>query len=74
MVKIIGDANTGESLGVHILGAHATDLIGEPVMAMTIESAVEDLAEICKPHPTLSENIMEAAMDFNQLAIHKLKK
>ena len=73
MAKIIGDANTGEILGVHILGAHATDLIGEPVMAMTMESAVEDLAEIYKPHPTLSENIMEAAMDFNQLAIHKLK-
>jgi dihydrolipoamide dehydrogenase len=74
MVKIIGDAHTGEILGVHILGAHATDLIGEPVMAMTMESAVEDLAEACKPHPTLSENIMEAALDFNQLAIHKLKR
>jgi len=72
--KVIGDANTGEILGVHILGEHATDLIGEAVIAMTMESAVEDLAEAIRPHPTLSETVMEAAMDWNNLAIHSLKK
>jgi len=41
---------------------------------MTMESAVEDLAEAIRPHPTLSETVMEAAMDWNNLAIHSLKK
>ncbi|MBI5602400.1 MAG: dihydrolipoyl dehydrogenase [Deltaproteobacteria bacterium] len=71
MVKIIGDAETGEILGVHIIGPRATDLIGEPVMAMTMESVVEDLSEVIKPHPTLSETIVEAAMDWNGRAIHR---
>ena len=73
-VKVIGDSATGEILGVHIMGEHATDMIGESVMAMTMESAVEDLAEAVKPHPTLSENIMEAARDWSGLAIHAPKK
>jgi dihydrolipoamide dehydrogenase len=73
-VKVVGDSETGEILGVHILGEHATDLIGESVMAMTMEAAVEDLAEVIKPHPTLSENLMEAAKDWNGLAIHAPKK
>ena len=59
---------------MHIIGPHATDLIGEPVMAMTMEAAMEDLAEAIKPHPTLSETIMEAAMDWNGVAIHAPKK
>jgi dihydrolipoamide dehydrogenase len=74
MVKIVGDAETGEILGVHIIGEHATDLIGDPVTTMTMESAVEDLAQAIKPHPTLSETIMEAALDWNGLAIHSPKK
>jgi dihydrolipoamide dehydrogenase len=73
-VKVIGDSDTGEILGVHIMGEHATDMIGESVMAMTMESAIEDLAEAVKPHPTLSENIMEAARDWSGLAIHAPKK
>ncbi len=72
-VKIIGDSENGEILGVHILGEHATDLIGDAVTTMTMESAVEDLAEAIKPHPTLSETLMEAAMDWNRRAIHKPK-
>jgi dihydrolipoamide dehydrogenase len=73
-VKIIGDAESGEILGVHIIGRHATDLIGEAVTLMTMEAAVEDLAEAIKPHPTLSEALMEAALDWSGILIHKLKK
>lgn len=73
-VKVIGDAESGEILGVHILGEHATDLIGESVMAMTMEAAVEDLAEAVKPHPTLSEIVMESAKDWSGTAIHLPKK
>ena len=73
-VKIVGDAATGEILGVHILGEHATDLISEAVTVMKMEGAIEDLYEAIKPHPTLSETVLEAALDWNGLAIHALKK
>ena len=72
--KIIGDAETGEVLGFHIMGTHATDLIGESVLAMNTESVVEELAEAVRPHPTLSEAVMEAAMDWSGIAIDSPKK
>ncbi len=68
--KIIGDADTGEILGVHIIGEHATDMIAEAVSVMKMEGAVEDLYESIKPHPTLSETIFEAALDWNNKAFH----
>jgi dihydrolipoamide dehydrogenase len=74
LAKIVADAETGEILGVHIIGEHATDLIGEALTAINMEAAVEDLAEAIKPHPTLSENLMEAARDWNGVAIHAPKK
>jgi dihydrolipoamide dehydrogenase len=73
LVKIVGDAETGEILGVHIIGERATDLIGEAAMAMNMEAAVEDLAGVIKPHPTLSEHLMEAARDWSGLAVHSPK-
>jgi dihydrolipoamide dehydrogenase len=69
-VKILGDPDTGEILGVHILGAHATDLISEAATAMSLESFVEDLSEAVKPHPTLSETVSEAALSWRNMAIH----
>lgn len=73
-VKILGDHDTGEILGVHILGEHATDLISEAVTAMVMEGAVEDLYEAIKPHPTISETIMEAGLDWNGIAVHMPRK
>lgn len=72
--KLVGDAQTGEILGVHIVGPHATDLIGQAVTVMTMEGAVEDLAEAVMAHPTLSETLMEAALDWNGMAIHGVRK
>jgi len=72
--KIIADAVNGEILGLHIIGAHATDLVGYAVNAMTMEAAVEDLAQAVQAHPTVSETIMEAALDWKGLAIHIPKR
>jgi dihydrolipoamide dehydrogenase len=74
LVKIIGDAETGEILGTHIIGEHATDLISEAVTAMKMEGAVEDLYEAIKPHPTISETIKEAALDWAGMPLHAIKK
>jgi len=62
-VKIISDAHYGEILGVHIVGAHATELIGEAVLAMQLECTVNELAYTLRVHPTFSEGIVEAARD-----------
>jgi len=69
-VKIIAETELGEVLGVHILGENATDLIGECVLAMNLEASVEDLGEAVKAHPTVSEAITEAALDWSGAAIH----
>jgi dihydrolipoamide dehydrogenase len=68
--KIVGDAASGEILGVHIVGEHATDLISEAVTTMKMEGAVEDLFQAVKPHPTVSEVVLEAALDWSGIAIH----
>ena len=69
-VKIIAEKTLGQILGVHILGEHATDLVGECLLGMNLEASIEDLGEVVKGHPTLSEAVMEAALDVNKMAIH----
>ena len=69
-VKILSDARTGRILGVHILGARATDLIGEAAVAMQMHGKVEDLIHTIHAHPTVSEAIHEAALAVEHRAIH----
>ena len=71
-VKIIGDSNTNEVLGVHIMGAFATEMIGECAAVMKLEGCVEDIAHTIHAHPTVSESIMEAAEKYLGGAIHNL--
>lgn len=69
-VKIIGESKYDEILGVHIIGAHATELIAEACVAMQLESTAEELGRTMHAHPTVSETIMEAAEGVHGLAIH----
>ena len=69
-VKILADAKTDRILGVHIIGAHAGDLIAEAATAMTFGASSEDLARTCHAHPTLAEAIKEAAFAVDNRAIH----
>ena len=57
-------------LGAHIIGTQATELIGELVMAKYLEATIEDLAYTIHAHPTLSESIMEAALDALGIPVH----
>jgi len=70
MVKIIAEKKYGEVLGVHIIGPHATNLIAEAALGMSIEVTKEVLAHAIHPHPTLSESIKEAAMTLCGGAVH----
>jgi dihydrolipoamide dehydrogenase len=70
LVKIVAAADTGEILGVHILGAEATELIAEFGLGKTLEATVEEVGHTIHAHPTLSEAVMEAALDALGQAIH----
>jgi dihydrolipoamide dehydrogenase len=69
-VKVLACAKTDEILGVHIIGANASDLIAESVVAMEFKAAAEDIARICHPHPSLSEIVREAALATDKRAIN----
>lgn len=60
-VKIVASAKYDELLGVHIVGAKATELISEATIALELESTIEELLHTIHPHPTLSEAMGEAA-------------
>lgn len=69
-VKIISESKYDEILGVHIIGAHATELIAEACVAMQLESTAEELGRTMHAHPTVSEAVMEAAEGVHGLAVH----
>jgi dihydrolipoamide dehydrogenase len=69
-VKIIRDAKYGEILGAHIVGAHATEIIHELVVARENEFTVEEIDLALHAHPTLSEAIGEAVLDSLGKMIH----
>jgi dihydrolipoyl dehydrogenase len=69
-VKAVADAATGEILGVHIIGARATEQIAESAVARHFEAAALELAEVVHPHPTLSEATMEAMFGTEGRSIH----
>ncbi|MBF2051264.1 MAG: dihydrolipoyl dehydrogenase [Leptolyngbya sp. IPPAS B-1204] len=60
VAKVIFRQDTGEVLGVHILGLHASDLIQEAANAIAERRSVHDLAFLVHTHPTLSEVLDEA--------------
>jgi dihydrolipoamide dehydrogenase len=69
-VKVISDGRYGEILGVHIVGGHATELVGEAVMAMQLEARVQELAYSIRVHPTFSESVVDAARDVGNWALY----
>jgi dihydrolipoamide dehydrogenase len=69
-VKIIRDSKYGEILGAHIIGAHATELIHELVVARENEFTVEEVDLAIHAHPTLAEAVAEAALDSLGRMLH----
>jgi dihydrolipoamide dehydrogenase len=60
LAKVIYREDTGELLGAHILGFHASDLIQEAANAIAERRSVRELAYFVHTHPTLSEVLDEA--------------
>jgi len=69
-VKLIFDAQYGELLGAHMIGAHVTEMIGELVVGKKIEATGHEFIKSVHPHPTMSEAIMEAAAAAYDEVIH----
>jgi dihydrolipoamide dehydrogenase len=69
-VKVVADAKTGEILGIHMLGAGVSELLGEASLARTLEATPAEVGFAVHPHPTLSEVLKEAALAVRGEAIH----
>jgi dihydrolipoamide dehydrogenase len=59
-VKVVSDAKYGVILGVHILGAQATELVAEAVAVLELEGTVEEMMFTIHAHPTLAESLLDA--------------
>ena len=74
LFKVIAESPSGKILGVHIVGAHAADLVHEAAMAMHVGATVSQMADMIHAHPTLSEGMMDAAEDVEGKAIHQARR
>jgi dihydrolipoamide dehydrogenase len=69
-VKVVAGRSTGEILGVHIVGAEATEIIHEFAVGRTLEATLEEIVHTIHAHPTLSEAALEAVLGALGQAIH----
>jgi dihydrolipoamide dehydrogenase len=69
-IKLIFDAEYGELLGAHMIGANVTEMIAEIVVARKLETTAHEIIKSIHPHPTMSEAIMEAAAAAYGEVIH----
>jgi dihydrolipoamide dehydrogenase len=72
--KVIADKKSHEVLGIHIVGAEASDLISEGALALEMHAFLEDVGLTIHPHPTLGEGMMEAHLNGLGQAIHILNR
>jgi dihydrolipoamide dehydrogenase len=70
LIKTIFDAETGEFLGAHLIGAEATELIQGFGIAKTLEATEIDFMHTVFPHPTLSEMMHESVLNAFGRALH----
>ena len=67
---LIRKANTHEILGCQIIGAEASTMIAEVVLAMELGATCEDLERVIHAHPTMPEGLHEAVEDVLGRAVH----
>jgi dihydrolipoamide dehydrogenase len=68
--KIIAHGETDDTLGVHIVGPHATDLIAEASLGFALDATPWEIGAATHAHPTLSEVLGEAAMAVDGRSIN----
>ncbi len=73
-VKTVADAESKRILGVHIVGADASEMISEAALAIEMGAFLDDLSQTIHPHPTLSEGLLESVEAALGEAIHIMNK
>ena len=68
--KVIADRDTDDTLGIHLIGPHATDLVAEASVALELEATPWEIGGSTHPHPTLSEVLGEAALAVDGRSIN----
>jgi dihydrolipoamide dehydrogenase len=69
-VKVVAEETHGEILGVHAIGALASEIIAEPVAALQMEATIDDMMSIVHAHPTIWEAMGDAFAAVRGLAIN----
>ena len=70
LVKILAEEQSMRLLGMHIIAANASEIIGEGVMAIEKKATIFDIAYASHAHPTYTEAIKEAALATIDKPIH----
>jgi dihydrolipoamide dehydrogenase len=68
--KIIGNRDTDDTLGIHIIGPHATDLIAEASVAYSLDATPWEIGAATHAHPTYAEILAETAMAVDKRSIN----
>jgi dihydrolipoamide dehydrogenase len=69
-VKVVSESKYGQVLGLHIAGPHASELVMEGGMALSMEATLDEIEAAIHAHPTLSESIAEAALAARGVALN----
>ena len=64
----------GVIIGCYIIGPHASEIIGEAVLAIKMRLSTKDIFDTIHAHPTLPESFAEAVRDINGASIHVPKR
>lgn len=70
-VKLIKNKETGKIIGGSVVGADASSLISSLTLAIANGFTEKEITETIFAHPTTSETIHEAALDFGIGALHQ---
>jgi dihydrolipoamide dehydrogenase len=70
MVKLVAESRLGRVLGIHMVGPHVGELLGEAVLALELEATLDELSSVIRAHPTLAEALGEAALAASGRALH----
>ena len=74
IVKLVAEEGDGRLIGAHLMGPAAGDLVHETALAVKMGATAREVGELIHAHPTLSENIMEAAEGIYTKPIHLMKR
>ncbi len=69
-IEVVADASTDVILGVQMVGAEVSELIGQGVVAVELGLTARAVGNAVFAHPTLSESFMEAALAVHGAALH----